>query len=94
MDWEQDYPLLVAPINRVLGFEAREAGYLHWWTFLGAYMEIGDCLFSQVVAIRKKKASGRKLDKSDEEFYRRNRKAVDLRVRRSHREDDLLSDWL
>lgn len=73
VDWEQDYPYIVAPINRVLGYEARAVDYdpnensggLHWWTFLAAYYEIGDCLFAQIVRIREKKAKGKPLDKSD-----------------------------
>ena len=44
-DWEQDFPLIVNPVNRVLGYEVRDCEYCHWWTFLSAYYEIGDCLF-------------------------------------------------
>ena len=52
MDWEQDFQYIVAPINRVVGCEVRAADYLHWWTFISAYYEIGDCLFAQIVRIR------------------------------------------
>lgn len=78
-DWSQDFPIIVPAVNRVLGYECRSVGHLHWWTFLGAYMEVGDCLFAQVVAIRKKKSKGKKLDKHEEAFYRENRGIVDLK---------------
>ena len=31
MNWEHDFKYLVAPINRVLGFDIRTVDYLHWW---------------------------------------------------------------
>lgn len=99
--WEQDFPYIAAPINRVLGYEIRAVEYdpetntggLHWWTFLSAYMEIGDCLFAQVVGIRSKKARGKKLDASDQEFYRRNRDLVDIKARYTEAEEELLKQW-
>lgn len=42
MDWQQDFPYIIAPVNRVIGHEVRADAYLHWWTFLSAYMEIGE----------------------------------------------------
>lgn len=80
MDWEQDFGLIIGPVNRVLGADVRGMEQLHWWTFLAAYMEIGDCLFAQVVAIRKKRAEGRKLSKEDRAFLRENRDLVELRT--------------
>ena len=49
MDWQQDAQIIIPAINRVQGTEIRALSYLHWWTFLGAYMEIGECLFAQVI---------------------------------------------
>lgn len=101
MSWEQDFPILVAPINRVCGQDIRAIPYdektneggFHWWSFLSCYMEIGDCLFAQVVRIREKKRSGKKLDKSDREFYQKNKKLVDLQTHYSAAELDLLEKW-
>ena len=36
IDWEQDFPLIANPINRVLGREIREDAPLHWFTILSA----------------------------------------------------------
>ena len=93
MDWAQDFPIVVAPVNRVLGFEAREAPHLHWWTFLAAYNEIGDCLYAQVVSIRKKLKQGKRLDKSDQAFYRANRELIDMRGRATAAEEDMFDEW-
>ena len=93
MDWEQDFPLIVAPVNRVIGKEIRSIEYLHWWTFLAAYREIGECLFAQVVSIRKKKRQGKKLDKTDEQFYRENRALVDFKIEETASEKEILEAW-
>lgn len=94
MDWEHDFNLLVAPINRVLGYEIRSVNYLHWYTFLSGYYEIGECTFSNVVSIRSKKAKGKKLEKWEQEFYRENKKMVDLPQNLTEEEQEWLdSDW-
>lgn len=86
MDWEQDFPLVIAPINRVAGRDVRALPYLHWWTFIGFYMEIGECMLSTVVHIRRKLQKHQKLDKWEREFYNGNREIVDFRS--SHLTDD------
>ena len=101
IDWERDFERIIAPINRVLGYEARavpvdeETGQgLHWWTFISAYMEIGpDCLISQVVNIRDKLARGKKLEKHEREWYRRNKSLVDLPTHYSDAEKELEKEW-
>lgn len=80
MNWQQDFKIIIAPINRVLGYSVRAPEkYTHWFDFLAAYMEIGDCTFANVVSIRNKLSKGIKLEKSEQEFYKENRKMVDLR---------------
>lgn len=94
MDWEHDFPVLVAPINRVLGFEIRSVDYLHWMSLLSAYMEIGECTFSTIVSIRSKRAKGKKLDKWEEEYIREHRKMVELPKKLTAEEEELLnSKW-
>lgn len=93
MDWKQDLPLVIPPINRVLGAEVRAVPYVHWWTFLAAYQEVGDCLFAQVVRIRDKKAQGKPLDKADRDFYRCNRHLVDFKVEYTEAEQKFLDAW-
>lgn len=93
VDWELDFPRLVGPINRVSGKEIRSIDYFHWWSFLAAYMEIGDCLFAQIVNIRSKKAKKKKLDKAEQEFYRENRHIIDIKSTYTEAEQELLKEW-
>ncbi len=72
MDWEQDEPILFPAINKVAGFETRRVEYLHWWTFLGYYMEISDGVFSHIIGMRLKIAKGKKLEKSEREYWNAN----------------------
>lgn len=94
MDWAQDFPHIVAPVNRVVGKEIRALEYFHWWSFLSAYQEIGDCLFAQIVNIRNKRAKGKKLDRGEQEFYRRNQKIIDLQNRYTAQDNAALDLWL
>jgi len=93
VNWEMDFPRIVAPINRVIGQDIRAIPYLHWWSFLSSYMEIGDCLFAQIVGIRSKKAKGKKLDKAEQEFYRANRQIIDFRRSYTDAEEYEIRKW-
>lgn len=88
MDWEQDAPLIVPAINKSVKIDVRSVKYMHWWTFFGLYMEIGESTFSTVVSIRDKKRRGKKLEKWEQEFYRNNKHLVDLKARRIERSDE------
>lgn len=81
-DWEQDEQLIFAAVNHVAGKEIRECEYVHFWTFISYFHEIGEGLFSTVIHIREKKKKG-KLDKSEKEFYRKNKNLIDLKKRYS-----------
>lgn len=94
MDWEQDFRYLIAPINRIAGKEIRAAEYVHWWTFLSWYTEIGECYFAHIVRIRDLKAKGKLKDKTDREFYRKNKDVVDIKRRYSETEDEIINRWI
>lgn len=95
MDWEQDAPILITAINKVLNCEIRVQEHIHWWTFLGAYMEIGESLFSNIIHIRQKKASGKNLEKWEQDFYKENKSLIDFKEKskRSTEESDALRDY-
>ena len=94
VDWEQDFHYIVAPINRVMGTEIRTMEHLHWWSFVSAYHEIGDCLFAQIVRIRSLRAKGKQLDKADAAWYRENREMVDIKTTYTEAEDAALDAWI
>ena len=88
MDWEQDAPIIVPAVNKVCGQDIRAAEYMHWWTFLGYYMEIGESMLSTVVSIRDKKRRGKKLEKWEQEFYKNNKSIVDLKSKKTERSEE------
>ena len=72
IDWEDDSQMIISAINRVAGKEVRAEEYVHWWTFMGYYLAIGDCPLSTIVGVRDKIVRGKKLDKWEQEFRRDN----------------------
>ena len=72
MDWEQDAALIFPAVNKVAGFEVRSAEYLHWWTFMGYFMEIRETTYATVLGLRGKKARGKKLEKDELNFWTQN----------------------
>lgn len=93
VDWEQDFSLIAAPVNHILGRDVREDTPIHWFTFLSAYQEIGECTFSQVVKIRNLLASGKNLDKQDREWYRKNRELVDFKRKYTTDDETILREF-
>ena len=78
-NWDQDFNLIIAPINKSMGKDIRGLDYLHWWTFLSAFMEIGECTFATYVSIRDKLNDGKKLDKTETKIYKEHRNQIRLK---------------
>ena len=94
IDWQQDFDLMVAPINHILGFECRAVDYLHRRTFLAAYMEIPpESVFARVLRIREKLRTGKKLEKYERTWYNKNRDLVHLKPKLSQAEEELIEAW-
>lgn len=93
VSWQQDFQYIVAPINKIVGADVRGMEHMHWWTFLSAYYEIGECTFSQIVRIRELRSRGKPLDKTDREWYLRNRHMVDFETKYTETENELLKKW-
>lgn len=97
VDWEQDAPLIIPAINSVAKQEIRLNPNIHWWTFYGWYMAIEGGLFSSVLRIRQKQATGKKLEKCEEEFLTHNRKLVELQLTQTSEEkamEEYFNKWL
>ena len=77
-NWIQDEQLIFSAINKVAGKETREMPYLHWWTFLGYFNEIGEGTFSFIVGIRHKLNKGKKLEKHERDFVARNPELIKI----------------
>lgn len=72
VDWDKDSQLICSAVNKVAGKEIRVEPFIHWWTFMGYYMGIGESLFSTVLSIRHKIVNGEKLEKHESKFRREN----------------------
>lgn len=96
VDWKEDSVLIISAVNNVAGRELRAEQYVHWWTFIGYYMAIGECSLSTVVGIRDKIAKGKKLEKYELQFRRDNPRyfEIDLRTSEQKANDEwALSVW-
>ncbi len=75
-DWKHDEQMIFSAVNKVAGMEIREIPYMHWWTFMGYFNEIGEGVFTFIVGIRSKLNKGKKLEKNEREFLVHNRDIV------------------
>ena len=85
-NWKQDEQMIFSAVNKVSGKEIRELEYLHWWTFLGYFNEIGEGSFSYIVNIRSKLNRGKKLEKHEKEFLIKNKQLVRLQKHKTKEE--------
>lgn len=74
IDWEKDSVMICAAVNNVAKTEIRAIPSLHWWTFLGYYMSVGESVLSTVVGIRDKLIHHKKLEKWEQDFKKSNPK--------------------
>ena len=74
IDWDKDAQMIMAAINNVAGKEVRAEKYLHWWTFTGYYMSVGDSMLATIVSIRSKILKSEKLEKWEQKFRQENPK--------------------
>lgn len=95
-DFEHDEQMLFSAVNKVAGTEIRSLDYLHFWTFIGFFNEIGEGMFATVINIRNKKNKHQKLEKWEQEFYAHNKEMIDLpeRLSKEEKEEQELVDTL
>lgn len=95
MSWKKDFKFIAPAVSRILGYDVRTPNkFTHWWSFLGAYQEIGECTWSTFISIRKKKLHGQKLEEWERKVYKENKKDIDLPQNLTDEEREWLdSDW-
>lgn len=93
MDWEQDAALIIPAINKVLGFDVRGISHLHWWTFIAAYREIGESLYTTVLHLRQKRAKNVPLEKHERRFLNENQELVSLKTKYSEEDKAAFAEW-
>lgn len=81
IDWKHDEQIIFPAVSKTVGVvDVRDLPYLHWWSFLGCFGEIGEGLFSTVLSIRRKKLKGKNLEKYEDEFFKQNKELIILRT--------------
>lgn len=96
IDWEGDSQLISSAINRVANTEVRLAQYIHWWTFMGYYLAIGESPLATIVGIRSKIMDGKKLEKHELKFKNDNPQYFywdNKSVEEKEAEEAILSLW-
>lgn len=93
IDWTQDASIIFPAVNKVANKEVRAEEYLHWWTFMGYFMEIEGGTFSTVLAIRQKKMKGKKLEKWEQDFYSHNKNICEIKIRYTEEEQAEIDYW-
>jgi hypothetical protein len=87
-DWEQDEQMIFSAINKVARQEVRSVDYMHWWTFLGYFNEVGEGTFSYIARLRNKLNHGKKLDKDEREFVNKHKDMVVLKKKLTAEEQE------
>lgn len=96
VDWKKDTQMIASAINQVAKQEVRAVEYMHWWTFMGYYLAIGDSPFATVVSIRSKIKKGKKLEKYEQDFRKQNPQYFiwdDMSVESRQQQDEIMSLW-
>ena len=96
IDWEQDQQFICSAVNNVAKKEIRLEEYVHWWTFMGYYLAIGESPMSTIVAIRHKIVEGKKLEKYEQEFRHDNPQYFDWNsksVEEQETQDAIMAMW-
>ena len=94
VDWEKDSHVVISSINAVAHKEVRSEPYVHWWTFMGYYLNIGDGAFATIISIREKIVKHKKLEKYEQEFQKDNPQYFDWEWRTDEQlaEDKLIQE--
>ena len=88
IDWVKDARFIFSAVNKVAGCEVRALPNLHWHTFLGYLSEMDECMLSTIINIRRKKNAGKKLDKTEQEFYKKNKDIIDIKPKLTREEKE------
>ncbi len=83
--WEHDAPYIYTAIRQTYGLDLETTPDLHWWKFLGMFLDLGECFFSRILYYRAGRRAG-KLTPEEQRAVAGMRDAIDLPVRLSAEE--------
>lgn len=87
--WEQDLKFIISAVDKSAGFSIRSKEFYHFWEFMSAFFETGECVFNTIVHQRKLKKTG-KQSKADKEWWEENRDIAELKVELTSDEQEIL----
>lgn len=90
--WEQDLKFIISAVDKSAGFSIRSKEFYHFWEFMSAFFESGECVFNTLVHQRKLKKTG-KQTKSDREWWAENREIAELRMTLTQDEQEILDKF-
>lgn len=88
--WEQDLKFIISAVDKSAGFSIRSKEFYHFWEFMSAFFETGECVFNTIVHQRKLKKTG-KQSKADKEWWAENRDIAELKVELTSDEREILN---
>lgn len=87
--WEQDLKYIISAVDKSAGFSIRSKDFYHFWEFMSAFFESGECVFNTLVHQRKLKKTG-KQSKADKEWWIENKDIAELKVELTSDEKEVL----
>lgn len=91
LSYKQDAIYIFSAVDGQLGFSSRSSKFLHWWEFMGAFMNIGECFLSTLMHQRKLKAEG----KHDKKWWSENKHIAEIKSLKEEQDEILkiLNGW-
>lgn len=92
--FQHDEKYIFAGVNKVLNGRLSAGGFVHWWEFVLAFMDLPeDCLMSKIIYYRTQYAKGR-LTREEKEIWAKNRELFELPVEISAEEEQALDVFM
>ena len=57
--WEHDAQYIYTAIQQTYGKDLDAINFLHWWKFMGMFLDLGECFFSRILYYRAQRRTGK-----------------------------------
>lgn len=89
-----DARYIYAAVDRVLGGRLNRGGFVHWWEFVTAFMELPeDCMMSRILYLRTQRSKG-KLTKEERQQWAQMRDVLELPVELTAEEQQVEAEFM
>lgn len=87
--WEQDLKYIISAVEHASHVSIRSQEFYHFWEFMSAFFETGECILNTLIHQRKLKKTG-KQSKMDREWWAENKDIAELKVELTTDEQEVL----